>query len=325
LNFYCCTVCGYFVHNIINITGIVAHSQDGIRPFAGGLFAQSALHFAAGEVLDSMYGFETGNEIFLTYPSQLIENEYHPDDEVDKGRQNDDVWVWTKENAGIPIDAGLIFLPENTQVSPESGSKYELDSGFKPQIIEENVEAIRNLVGEDAILNEILEHKGDNTTLKEKLIVGYGLSEELSEMLMNGNLKPLYGLRFKGKPEAWTLEEVKEKSTRDIVTLLATNQLLFRKPEHTVRAKDYWEQYFDAHPEQKPKHVTYYNGDPTQAIKDWQIANGIRKIASINEPDFSDKVVRRGSPEAMDGSEEFIQLMLSMIDERFPEQEALAS
>jgi len=49
----------------------------------------------------------------------------------------------------------------------------------------------------------------------------------------------------------------------------------YKRAENTVTAKEYWEGYFSKHPDQKPKHIIFYNGDPTSAIYKFQQENGI--------------------------------------------------
>ncbi|MDD3072621.1 MAG: hypothetical protein PHP47_02825, partial [Candidatus Pacebacteria bacterium] len=49
----------------------------------------------------------------------------------------------------------------------------------------------------------------------------------------------------------------------------------WEKARNTITAKEYWERYFEKHPEQKPKHIVYYNGDPTLAIHEFQRKYGI--------------------------------------------------
>lgn len=45
--------------------------------------------------------------------------------------------------------------------------------------------------------------------------------------------------------------------------------------EGVISAKDYWEQYFIDHPEQKPAHIVYYDGEPSFAVKQFLSDNGI--------------------------------------------------
>lgn len=95
---------------------------------------KTAVHFAAQIVADGYYGGESNNEVFFLYPSDVIASQH---DYAFNGAEKDftkpqsetkwnDVFVWpsTLDNPGIPVDAGVVFLPENTPVDPQTGSKY---------------------------------------------------------------------------------------------------------------------------------------------------------------------------------------------------------
>lgn len=100
-----------------------------------------AIHLATQEVADHLYGSETGNEIFLAFPAALIASQYYfsgqlAEDptrkyEIPFGEHND-IWVWANEERGININAGLVFIPEDARVDPNTGSKYELDENKNP-------------------------------------------------------------------------------------------------------------------------------------------------------------------------------------------------
>jgi hypothetical protein len=45
--------------------------------------------------------------------------------------------------------------------------------------------------------------------------------------------------------------------------------------EGGIRAEDFWEDYFNNNPSQKPKHIVYYDGDPTNAVSNFFKENGI--------------------------------------------------
>ncbi len=95
---------------------------------------ETAVHFAAQIVADGYYGGESNNEVFFAYPSDVLASQHEfafngwekdftkPQSET----KWNDVFIWpsTLDNPGIPVDAGVVFLPENTPVDPETGSKY---------------------------------------------------------------------------------------------------------------------------------------------------------------------------------------------------------
>lgn len=309
---------------------------DEISPGEEGLsFSdKSALHFAAGEVLDAYYGGEYGNEIFIAYPTYLIANNYYADNFREGGGVHNDVSVWQRENEGIPLDAGVIFIPKGTLVSSDSGSKYEFDSDGKPEVSQDNITAIERLI-DDGIVTEIISSNGDNSDLRKKLISGYSLSEELADMLISDSNSSLVRaltrdsyLKSHGySPEQYDLlsdEEYREEASKYIRTLLANHQLLFKKASSVVTSEAYWENYFTEHPDLKPAHVVYYDGDPTTALREWQESGGITKRDGSDKIYLDDRLVKPGSPEALSGSDKFRSLALELIDERFPKEAEVA-
>ncbi len=49
----------------------------------------------------------------------------------------------------------------------------------------------------------------------------------------------------------------------------------WKRAEITVSSEEYWENYFAHHPRQRPKHIIFYNGDPTSAIYEFKEKNNI--------------------------------------------------
>jgi|GEM_PF-2399909 len=102
---------------------------------------KDAIHFAVEKVLNGIYGGESGNEIFIAYPSACIASQYYfknwgndvlsqPDASNDN---HNDLYVWAKNEAdGMNLDAGIVFIPENVSVDVESGSQYEFDALGNP-------------------------------------------------------------------------------------------------------------------------------------------------------------------------------------------------
>lgn len=122
---------------------------------------KTAVHFAAQLVADDYYGGESGNEVFFIYPSDVIASQH---DFAFNGGEKDftqpqsetkwnDVFVWpqTVENSGIPIDAGMVFLPKSTPVDPETGSKYaseiKMVDGEEKRVMVEDNELVSRFVG----------------------------------------------------------------------------------------------------------------------------------------------------------------------------------
>jgi hypothetical protein len=103
---------------------------------------KSAIHLSADEILDDKYGGETGNEIFVVYPTDMIASQYTfgvsdlKGDIVQKphGSENkwNDIFVWSDDQE-ISIDAGIVFLPSNAMVAPTTGSRYKDDQFSRPE------------------------------------------------------------------------------------------------------------------------------------------------------------------------------------------------
>lgn len=156
---------------------------------------QTSVHFMANAVGNEKYGGEDGNEVFFVYPADVLASQCCSstglaltDNAKNKGQvpwriadDHNDSFVMPREN-GIPLDAGLVFLPKNILVNPENGSKY-------------------------------LEYDEEN---------------------------PVYADEKTG-----------------------------------VRAEEYWEKYFGEHPEVRPAHVIYYEGEPQAAVSDLLEKEGI--------------------------------------------------
>jgi len=148
---------------------------------------KTSVHFMSNAIGNNQYGAEEGNEVFFIFPADVLASQCYSNTPLasvknvkDLGKReapwqsddHNDYFVMPREN-GIPIDAGLVFLPKSVLVDSRSGSKYQ---------------------GRD----------GDN--------------------------------------------------------LIPINE------ENGVRAEQYWERYFAEHPEEKPAHVVYYDGAPSEAI-----------------------------------------------------------
>lgn len=110
---------------------------------------KTAIHFAWETVLNDLYWWENNNEIFLIYPSDFIASQYSFSfnwwqKDFTKPQSDatwNDIFVWpnTLENPSIWVDAWIVFLPENTLVDKNTGSKYIKDENWNLiQVWEEN-------------------------------------------------------------------------------------------------------------------------------------------------------------------------------------------
>lgn len=103
----------------------------------------SAIHFSSGEILNDIYGGEYSNEIFFIFPTDLVASQYtfatnYREGDITKKPAKienkwNDVFVWTDDET-ISLNAGIVFLPENTPVNPKNGSIYEEVSSSQLQL-----------------------------------------------------------------------------------------------------------------------------------------------------------------------------------------------
>lgn len=255
---------------------------------------KTAVHFAAQLVADDHYGGEKRNEAFFAFPSDVIASQYnfafngrdkdfiHPQNETNWN----DVFIWpNKENGnGISVDSGLVFLPEFTPVDPTTGSKYaseiKMIDGREKRVmtedkdltekfitwansLDENSDVIkrrRELSEErDYFKQQGMNSSYDSFCLQE--IEQLGFSEDAALQLIDSFQSKIYMKTIGGGANFEEL--IKGSSAR------------FKRAENTVTAKEYWEDYFSKNPELRPKHIIYYDGDPTNAVYKFQQENNI--------------------------------------------------
>lgn len=255
---------------------------------------ETAVHLATQIVADEFYGGERGNEIFFTYPSDVIASQYNfafngwekdftkPQSET----KWNDVFVWpnTLDNPGIPVDAGVVFLPETTLVDPNTGSKYasevKIIDGREQRVLVEDAKLVNRFRGWAVNLNDdspvskaLSDYKKESSRNGDTETTRRVLSEILSQELQ--------GLGFS--------EDAIAVFVRDFNVNLAQRSLVeerltaglresnsnWKRAENPIPAKDYWESYFTKYTDLKPKHIIYYDGDPTTAIYDFQQKNDI--------------------------------------------------
>lgn len=215
-------------------------------------------------------------------------------------RKWNDMFVWPKEK-DITIDAGLTFLPKNMMVDAETGSKYatkvvEVDGKEVrvPEVDEEAVakftEWVSGLKAEDEAVRAFLEfgREHDATALREEALKA-GVSERILDDVLDAQDDFQYSLggfvNGGDLGQMWmipqeelkkmTPEERRERSVKEFLGGRASTWKLatdavpatdVASAVGAVRAEEYWEKHFQEHPEQRPAHVIYYDGDPSRAI-----------------------------------------------------------
>lgn len=149
------------------------------------LFDKLSVHFAVTNVLDNLYGGETGNECFLVYPQAMVDTNYQHMGVLfqwEPTSQHNDLGVLPKTNAGIPIEAGLIFLPKNAQVDPKTGSKYRLENGKSIGNADDGYALAENPISSQQYWQQYLEDYAKGMNLK---VVYYDASLSPTQALIS--------------------------------------------------------------------------------------------------------------------------------------------
>lgn len=241
-----------------------------------------------------------------------------------------DVFIWPDsiEDPGIPIDSGLVFLPEKTLVDPVTGSKYaseiKMVDGKEKRAMTEDEQIVKkfvdwtNALSSDSplIMAAYEDHKHNTTIGFDKIFKdemrSIGVPEDSIDQLSGSNLSGHIRL-FKDKPviEGMYLEDFKNSNA------------IFKMAENTITAKEYWERFFVENPDLKPKHVVYYDGDPTTAVAQFEKQNGIgatdtsKTDGALLGFDNHHVTDMRNDPRANLGHDELVNLGNKIISEHY--------
>ena len=300
----------------------------------------NSVHVASEHVADAMYGAEKGNEVFVAYPSAYVASQLHYGG---KGMLTDanasahnDKWIYTKDGEGMPLDAGLIFIPEDADVDVGTGSQYELGEGDEPIEHRALIEAITGFASSPnvsefvdeakSILGKFTGHWADMSrlgsekaaqveALKQKLAEGWGITDpKVQEAVLNYQF--LNDLIYHDPSQG--VEKVIKDS-------LASRGALYERAKSTVNSKSYWEDYFVKNLGKKPSKVVYYSGgDPSRALNEWREKNCIVKKSEDPTLGFPESNVSNDSEAANQGKDRFRSLARKVIDDKFPEKEDVA-
>lgn len=262
---------------------------------------QQAVHFGQHTVLDDLYGGESDNEVFLVFPTDIIASQCkfggHMNSlitaQVKTERKWNDIFVWPKDGK-IPLDAGLVFLPKSQKVDRRTGSKYstmeQIDENGEAVLVpakdEERIKRFKEwFSGTTMESPEVaaIKQNGDNSLLIKKLRE-IGIPEKcFEEMAEFGNeytfMKAVEDKKFgfmylpsEEDQEHMTPDEIADYSIR---AYLSSRHADLKDADDAISAQEYWEQYFTEHPDEKPAHVVYYDGDPSTAVKEFLESHGI--------------------------------------------------
>ncbi len=294
-----------------------------------------SIHFAAQEVADTYYGAETGNEIFVVYPSLHIDSQYYYRGNLREGGGGywNDQWVWANEENGMDINAGMVFIPSDAQVDPENGSQYKIDKEGVAKRDVDNLESLTALIESD-IIEELFEelcavenvrssrrgmytYESDFDKAKKIIVEKMGISD----ITMTNILLDYTSVVSLGSLRSRKVNQHLEQRELDagLDKILRSNQVIFERPDKTVASVEYWENYFDEHPEIKPSKIVYYKGgDPTQALQQWKRDNGLSKKS---EPGELQQLEKSDTEKITKGMDRYKSLAHDAIDKYFDSEQ----
>ncbi len=281
-----------------------------------------AIHFAGEMVADEYYGAEKGNEIFFVFPSAQVASQYYFNgpgyvEKKNSQSESNDLWVWEKEQKGIDINSGITFIPGETLVNPENGSKYELDENKYPIINQDNIDTIKKLFDSPKFNEFFMQVTEKNEEFVHKEGGSYDLysNQKLFDKLKSfcAQLDSDFGIKdiniqksLLYEQNIYNLHEWKNKKSFDksttleltIIRILKEAGSLYVKTKNAISSKEYWENYFVKHPEQKPNKIVYYKEeDPTRALNSWRNFKGVIKQNNEKDLGFSERrISRKDSP-----------------------------
>ncbi|EKE10809.1 MAG: hypothetical protein ACD_15C00196G0002 [uncultured bacterium] len=302
---------------------------------------KSAIHVAAEEVANAYYGSENGNEIFFAYPSAHIASQHYFSGQLEKSGNTwyNDQYLYTMDDKGLDINAGLVFIPERAKVDPRTGSQYEMGRDGKPVVNEELFYSLSNLLEDRDFTNWVKENNALETIargteeqkkrLEEKFRRQYlSYTDEMRGIIFN------YNFLRQAIINEYEFSEIDKKRQEGIYDdssirhrqsmhfflehdlLMKTNQM-FKKAENTITSKEYWEKYFAENPNKKPSKIIYYSGDPTKAMDDFKKKNGITKNYQEENFGFNENSTEINSPQIAAGMDRFKSIAKEVINDYY--------
>ena len=305
---------------------------------------KTAVHFALGEVLDWHYGAEADNEVFFFFPVDVLASQHnfafnYKGEDFRKNSQQkwNDVFVWpqTMEDPGISLNSGIVFLPKSTPVDRETGSKYA-----SKMVTNKFGREVRSLVTDEELVNRFSEFI-DNMEDRKELwdLVGEIVSKHIDYNRISADLEKAIKDKLcdifleMGFYQEDVLEiaemfygflpHIKTINRGELIGKILPAGSDYVRAKDTITAEEYWEQYFTDNPQLRPKRIVYYDGDPTQAVLQFQIDNQIGS-ANTTERDgdllgFEDNFVAdmNSDPRVLEGKEELMQLGRQIIEEYY--------
>lgn len=290
----------------------------------------SAVHLAVENVADSFYGSERNNEVFFAFPSVLVASQYEFSGNLSKVEHNaytdsydNDQYVYPDIEKGLPIDAGIAFFPKDAKVDPRNGSKYELDQNKEAVPAEGIREILEARFGEKPGFVQAFVRYSDKlkeSSDQENLAVAKKMFNEF-EIESPEAISALTNFKFLEKlARIWGAENEKKEYEKIITEYFRSKDFnLYELAKNSTSSKDYWENYFQQHPELKPRHLVYYSGgDPAEALDNWRRRSGISKKDRNRDIGFPENEVPREVKNSDETQQRFISIARNLVDKHFP-------
>lgn len=308
---------------------IQAEFFSGMKGDPNAFADRSAVHLAVEDVADSFYGSERNNEVFFAFPSTLIASQYEFSGNLARVEMNEytdsydnDQYAFPDIERGLPIDAGIAFIPKDAKVDLKTGSRYELDENKKPIPAEGLQEISKARFDQLGFVQDFIQkqYKIDNLPENErgealkKRFDSFGIKNETAKkMLSDENI-----LRKIAK--VWGMENEKSEYEKIIKEYCQENGLdIYKLAADPVTSREYWENYFQQHPESKPKHLVYYSGgDPAEALDNWRLRNSITKKDKRRDIGFTENEISRNVKNKDETQQRFVSIARNLVDKYFP-------
>jgi len=289
---------------------------------------RSSVHMAAERVLNSIYGGEQGNEIFIAYPSAYVATELlHSGDLTDRGgNEHNDKWIYTKDHEGMSLDAGIVFIPEDAPVDSQTGSRYKINERGLPTVPRQRIDEVLSArFNKKGFVQTFIQQlpwqmrqapESERAGMAEEAFAEFGITDpDAQKALLNTKL-------IEGLAKLWgTGDEEKEKYEKTLSEYFHSNAVPFELAENTVSSREYWEKYFLEHPKHRPSKIVFYKGNPSDALNEWRENSGIVKKTNDRTYGVPENRVMRSDERLYQDRDRLASLARKIIDDRFPEQE----
>lgn len=328
---------------------------------------RTSVHFAAQEVSDFYYGGEKNNEVFFLFPTDVLasQNDFALNGggtdltQAPKDSQWNDVFVWPEslDNPNISINSGIVFLPGDIPVDPNTGSKYYFEEQVvdgkpkrvlveDPKLTSAFIEWTSNLNNDSPAIKAYREFlsareqavQERRTELPSPKAVLEALAQEIRQLgfaedAVNDLAEVYFDKLSSHTSLAWRGQAGDQLSWRFMPPETLATQVLkstnanMKRAQNAIPAREYWNNYFAQNPQLKPAHIVFYNGDPTTAVARFQRENHIG-LADVTPTEgnllgFSDRHVENmgEDPRANKGKNELLDTARALIAEHYASQE----